>query len=100
MQVRVGRECLLLLVLLMDFLIFFPGLHIQFQVLSLISKIDLGISDAIIALPCYGDQRGARDPSETHSDPPHFFSLDPSLDPSFKKAIGILKVFIPVLKRG
>ena len=43
-------------------------------------------------------QRWARDPPESldHSDPPPFLSLDPSLE----KGIGILKVSIPVSKKG
>ena len=44
------------------------------------------------------NQRWARDPGESldHSDPPSFLSLDPGL----KKGIGILKVSIPVSKKG
>ena len=44
------------------------------------------------------EQRGARDPSESldHSDPPPFLSLDPSLE----EGIDILKVLIPVSKKG
>ena len=47
--------------------------------------------------PDHLNQRWARDPGESlnHSDPPLFFSLDPSLE----KGIGVLKVSIPVWKR-